>query len=88
MKKIALSGLCALALMSSLRDSQAYDESPWCARFSGGSDYYENCNMRDFATCLSEIRGTGGNTVCSPNPRSRTRSSAPRIADRRSNQRL
>jgi hypothetical protein len=88
MKKIALSGLCALALMSSLRGSQAYDESPWCARFGGGSDYYENCNMRDFATCLSEIRGTGGNTVCSPNPRLRTRSSAPRIADRRSNQRL
>ena len=88
MKKIALSGLCALALMSSLRSSQAYDESPWCARFGGGSDYYENCNMRDFATCLSEIRGTGGNTVCSPNPRLRTKTSNARTACRHSNPRF
>jgi hypothetical protein len=88
MKKIVLSGLCALALMSSLRSSQAYDESPWCARFGGGSDYYENCNMRDFATCLSEIRGTGGNTVCSPNPRLRTKLSDPHTTHRHSNQRL
>jgi hypothetical protein len=88
MKKIVLSGLCALALMSSLRSSQAYDESPWCARFGGGSDYYENCNMRDFATCLSEIRGTGGNTVCSPNPRLRTKNSDARTAHRHSSPRF
>jgi hypothetical protein len=88
MKKIVLSGLCALALMSSLRSSQAYDESPWCARFGGGSDYYENCNMRDFATCLGEIRGTGGNTVCSPNPRLRTKTSNARTACRHSNPRF
>jgi hypothetical protein len=84
MKKIVLSGLCALALISSFRSSRAYDEGPWCARFGGGSDYYENCNMRDFAACLSEIRGTGGNTVCSPNPRLRT--NAVRPAHRSSSQ--
>jgi hypothetical protein len=88
MKKTVLSGLCALALMSSLRSSQAYDDSPWCARFGGGSDYYENCNMRDFATCLGEIRGTGGNTVCSPNPRLRTKLPDAHTAHRHSNQRL
>jgi hypothetical protein len=25
--------------------------------------------MRSFEMCLNEIRGTGGNTLCSPNPR-------------------
>ena len=77
MKTIVLSGLCVLAALSGAHASPAYDESPWCARFSGGSDYYENCNMPDFATCLGEIRGTGGNTVCSPNPRARFTSPEP-----------
>jgi len=46
-------------------------EGPWCARFWGGDDYYESCSLRSFEMCLGEIRGTGGNTVCSPNPRYR-----------------
>jgi Protein of unknown function (DUF3551) len=53
-------------------------EGPWCARSWGGDDYYESCSMRSFAMCLSEIRGTGGNTVCSPNPRYRPASVGPR----------
>ena len=55
-------------------------EGPWCARFWGGDDYYESCSLRSFEMCLGEIRGTGGNTVCSPNPRYRHASvgSAPR----------
>jgi hypothetical protein len=52
-------------------------EGPWCARFWGGDDYYESCSMRSFEMCLGEIRGTGGNTVCSPNPRYRPASVDP-----------
>jgi hypothetical protein len=43
-------------------------EGPWCARFWGGDDYWESCSMRSFEMCLREIRGTGGNSMCSPNP--------------------
>jgi hypothetical protein len=88
MKKIILSGLCVVALVSSARGSHAYQTSPWCARFGGGSDYYENCNMPDFATCLGEIRGTGGNAVCSPNPSFRVEPSDPRRAQHRGNKNL
>ena len=87
MKTIVLSALCTLAFISSLQSSKADGESPWCARFGGGSDYYENCNMRDFATCLSEIRGTGSNAVCSPNPNLRDKLSDARITHRHSSQR-
>jgi uncharacterized protein DUF3551 len=52
-------------------------EGPWCARFWGGDDYYESCSLRSFEMCLDEIRGTGGNTVCSPNPRYRPAAVAP-----------
>jgi len=72
MQKTAMLGISALALLLSATGSRAYNESPWCARFGGGSDYYENCSMSSFAMCLNEIRGTGGNAVCSPNPRART----------------
>jgi hypothetical protein len=57
----------ALALVTGTRQSHAY-EGPWCAWFGGGQDYFENCSMRSFEMCLSEIRGTGGSTGCSPNP--------------------
>lgn len=72
MRKPVMLGMSALALVLSATGSHAYNESSWCARFGGGSDYYENCSMSSFAMCLKEIRGTGGNAVCSPNPRART----------------
>lgn len=72
MQKTAMLGISALALVLSVTGGRAYNESPWCARFGGGSDYYEDCSMSSFAMCLNEIRGTGGNAVCSPNPRART----------------
>ena len=68
MRKLIVLGLSVWAVAASAGQSQAYDDGPWCARSWGGSDYYENCNMQSFAMCLAEIRGTGGNTVCSPNP--------------------
>lgn len=73
MHKTALLGICAIMFVLNAHNSRAhaYNEGPWCARFSGGSDYIENCTIRSFAMCLSEIRGTGGNTLCSPNPRAR-----------------
>jgi hypothetical protein len=52
-------------------------EGPWCALFWGGDDQYEDCSMRSFETCLAEIRGTGGNTLCSPNPHYHAGSAAP-----------
>jgi len=55
----------ALALDS--RTAHSF-EGPWCARFWGGDDYWESCSMRSFEMCLREIRGTGGNSMCSPNP--------------------
>lgn len=75
MQRAALLGLCGIAFVLNAGSSQAggYGEGPWCARFSGGSDYIENCSMRSFAMCLTEIRGTGGNTLCSPNPRAWSR---------------
>jgi hypothetical protein len=57
----------ALALVTGTSQSQAY-EGPWCAWWGGGQDYFERCSMRSFEMCLSEIRGTGGSTGCSPNP--------------------
>ena len=71
MHRVALLGLFAMGFVLNANSSQAnaYSEGPWCARFSGGNDYIENCSMRSFAMCLTEIRGTGGNALCSPNPR-------------------
>lgn len=71
MRKFAFLGISVLVLATSSGQSQAYEDSPWCARSWGGSDYFENCNMSSFAVCLAEIRGIGGNTVCSPNPNGR-----------------
>jgi hypothetical protein len=65
---LALGALIALAI-GGAQAGQASPEGPWCALFWGGDDQYENCSMRSFEMCLAEIRGTGGNTVCSPNPR-------------------
>ena len=67
MRKIAFLAFLGLAMGGA--PSNADYEGPWCARFGGGSDYYERCSMRSLEMCLDEIRGTGGNTVCSPNPR-------------------
>jgi hypothetical protein len=71
MHRVALLGLFAMGFVLNATSNQAngYSEGPWCARFSGGNDYIENCSMRSFAMCLREIRGTGGNALCSPNPR-------------------
>jgi len=71
MRKLIFLGISVLVLAMNSGRSQAYEDSPWCARTWGGSDYIENCNMRSFAMCLAEIRGIGGNTVCSPNPNQR-----------------
>jgi hypothetical protein len=57
----------ALALIAGTRQSRAY-EGPWCARTGGSEGYVETCSMRSLAMCLTEIRGSGGNAGCSPNP--------------------
>ncbi len=57
--------------------AQSYVEGPWCAQFWGGDTQYMNCSMRSFDMCLNEIRGTGGNTGCSPNPRYHPPQAAP-----------
>ena len=62
-------GVLAAVLIIHARPSQAYYEGPWCAQFWGGDTQYERCSMRSFEMCLNEIHGTGGNTVCTPNPR-------------------
>ncbi|HUI98116.1 MAG TPA: DUF3551 domain-containing protein [Xanthobacteraceae bacterium] len=64
---VALGALTAIAI-GAAQPAKAYDEGPWCALFWGGDDQYENCGMRSFDMCLAEIRGTGGNTLCAPNP--------------------
>jgi hypothetical protein len=67
MRTLVMLGGLVLALVVDTPPSHAY-EGPWCARFWGGDDYFESCSMRSFEMCLAEIRGTGGNTICSPNP--------------------
>ena len=56
MHRVALLGLFALGFVLNANSSQAneYSEGPWCARFSGGNDYIENCSMRSFAMCLTK----------------------------------
>ena len=71
MRKFVVLGLSVWAVTASAGPSLAYEDGPWCARSWGGSDYVENCNMQSFAMCLAEIRGSGGSTVCSPNPNER-----------------
>jgi hypothetical protein len=61
----------ALALVGVPHQSHAY-EGPWCARTGGSEGYVESCSMRSFEMCLSEIRGSGGNAGCSPNPNYRS----------------
>jgi hypothetical protein len=67
---LMLLSVVALALCVAVSASRAA-EGPWCARFGGGPDYFEDCSMRSFDMCLNEIRGTGGSVLCSPNPRYR-----------------
>jgi hypothetical protein len=76
MRIIVVLAVLAMALAVDALPSHA-SEGPWCARFWGGDDYYESCSMSSFEMCLREIRGTGGNTVCSPNPRYRPASVDP-----------
>ena len=70
----ALAAIQLLAAAASPAQAGYYD-GPWCARFWGGDTEYENCSMRGFEMCLAEIRGTGGNTLCAPNPHYRARRS-------------
>ena len=80
MRKIAFLAFLGLAMGAAPSNADDYEyEGAWCARFGGGSDFYERCSMRSLEMCLDEIRGTGGNTICSPNPRYR----APAERDRR-----
>ena len=68
---VALGALAAIQL-AGIQPGQAYQayyDGPWCAQFWGGDTHYMNCSMRSFEMCLNEIHGTGGNTLCSPNPR-------------------
>jgi hypothetical protein len=74
--RIIVLAVLAIALVIVTMPGHA-TEGPWCARFWGGDDYYESCSLRSFEMCLDEIRGTGGNTVCSPNPRYRPASVGP-----------
>jgi hypothetical protein len=69
MRSLIILGTLATALVGGGRSSHAYHEGPWCAVSWGGDSSYENCSMRSFEMCMNEIHGTGGNTVCSPNPR-------------------
>jgi hypothetical protein len=78
-KKIAFLAFFALAMGAAPSNADSEYEGPWCARFGGGTDFYERCSMRSFQMCLDEIRGTGGNAICSPNPWYR----APAPRDRR-----
>jgi hypothetical protein len=68
MRSAVILGTLATVLVMSARPGQAY-EGPWCAQFWGGDSQYERCSMRSFEMCLNEIHGTGGNTLCTPNPR-------------------
>jgi DDE superfamily endonuclease len=46
-------------------------------QFWGGDTQIERCSMRSFEMCLNEIHGTGGSTVCTPNPRFHRTAIAP-----------
>jgi hypothetical protein len=76
MRFVVVLASLAITLVTGVLPGRA-SEGPWCARFWGGDDYYESCSMRSFEMCLNEIRGTGGNSVCSPNPRNRPDSVRP-----------
>jgi hypothetical protein len=68
MRFVMVLGACALIGVGTARPAAGH-EGPWCAQYWGGDTQYKNCSMRSFEMCLNEIRGTGGNTLCSPNPR-------------------
>jgi hypothetical protein len=68
MRLVVALGALAVMTIGGAQPARAYEEGPWCALFWGGDDQYENCSMVSFDMCLAEIRGTGGNTLCSPNP--------------------
>ena len=66
---MALGACAAIGIGAATPAMAGYYDGPWCAQFWGGDTQYENCSMRSFEMCLNEIHGTGGNTLCSPNPR-------------------
>jgi hypothetical protein len=76
---VALGALAAIQLagIGPGQAYQAYYDGPWCAQSWGGDTLITNCSMRSFEMCLNEIRGTGGNTLCSPNPRYRPTDGGP-----------
>ena len=78
MRFVMVLGACAAIGIGAASPATAgYQEEPWCAQFWGGDTQYENCSMRSFAMCLNEIHGTGGNTLCSPNPRYHAKTAEP-----------
>jgi hypothetical protein len=78
MRSLVILGALATVLVIHARPSQANYEGPWCAvSWGGGDSSYENCSMRSFEMCVNEVHGTGGNTVCSPNPRNQPSSIGP-----------
>lgn len=68
MRFVVALGALAAAQLAGAQPSRANYEGPWCAQFWGGDTQVEKCDLRSFQMCLNEIRGTGGNTLCSPNP--------------------
>ena len=66
---VMVGALVAMAIGGAQPGRASSAEGPWCALFWGGDDQYESCSMQSFEMCLAEIRGTGGNTLCAPNPR-------------------
>lgn len=69
MRFVMMLGACAAIGIGAAAPAAAGYEGPWCAQSWGGDTQSKNCSMRSFEMCLNEIRGTGGNTLCSPNPR-------------------
>ena len=81
MRLVVALGALVMIQLTGARPAQAYQayyDGPWCAQFWGGDTQFINCSMRSFEMCLNEIRGTGGNTLCSPNPRYRPMSEPAR----------
>ena len=71
MRFVVALGVLVATQLAGAQPGHAYDyySGPWCAKSWGGDTLIENCSMASFEMCLNEIRGTGGNTQCGPNPR-------------------
>jgi hypothetical protein len=71
MRLLITVGALVLTLAAGQRPAAAYGTGPWCALFPGSRGESQNCGLYSFEQCLYEIRGTGGTSFCSPNPRYR-----------------